>query len=85
MVSTDDSQRSEQRTTILRYLAERPNAGDTVDGVVQWWLPLQRCADAREMVESILEELVAEGLVVRSSLIDGTVMYSANDHSSTDD
>ena len=85
MVPSDDSQRSEQRTKILRYLAERPNAGDTVDGVLQWWLPLQRCVDTREMVESILEELAAEGLVVRNSLFDGVVVYSANDHRSTDD
>lgn len=62
---------------ILRYLAERPHAGDTVDGVLHWWLPYQRRVDTREAVESILEELVVEGLLVRTSLPNDTVVYSA--------
>ena len=78
MEKSDDPQRDEQRKTILRYLAKRPNAGDTVDGVLQWWLPLQRRVDNRQMLESILEELVVEGLLVRNSLSDGTVVYRAS-------
>lgn len=27
------------RRKILEYLAEHPDAKDTLDGVIQWWLP----------------------------------------------
>lgn len=77
MANSDESQRMEQRSAILRYLAERPHAGDTVEGVLHWWLPYQRRVDAREAIESILEELADEGLLMRTSLPDDTVVYSA--------
>lgn len=66
----------EQREAILRYLAARPNAADTVDGVVNWWIPLQRYQDTYSAIEEILEELADEGLVVKKILPDNKVIYT---------
>ena len=74
---TDEEQnRREQRAAILRYLAACPHAADTVAGVVDWWLPRQRYSDAYAAIEEILEEMVAEGLVIKVSLPDNLVIYT---------
>mgnify|MGYP001432792198 CR=1 FL=1 len=61
---------------ILRYLRAHPQAADTVDGIVEWWLPRQRHAEAVERVQQALDELVARCLVERITLVDGTVLYA---------
>lgn len=72
----DNPSHLEQRVAILRYLASHTHAADTVEGIVNWWLPLQRYQDTVEQVEKILEELVRSGLVVKTSLPDNKVIYS---------
>ncbi len=61
---------------ILRYLRAHPQAADTVDGIVEWWLPRQRHNDAVNRVQQALDELVARGLVEQMTLVDGTVLYA---------
>lgn len=60
---------------ISRYLASRPNASETVDGVAKWWLLRQRYEDSVETVQRALEFLEAKGEVVRLPLSGGVVMY----------
>jgi hypothetical protein len=64
------------RAVILRHLGESPDAADTQEGIVEWWLLEQRVAVER-VVENVLEALVAEGLVERRMLPDGTCLYGA--------
>jgi hypothetical protein len=61
---------------ILRYLRAHPQAADTVDGIVEWWLPRQRYDEAVDQVQLVLDELVARGLVDQITLVDGTVLYA---------
>jgi hypothetical protein len=61
---------------ILGYLRAHPQAADTVDGIVEWWLPRQRYDEAVHRVQQVLDELVARGLVERITLVDGTVLYA---------
>jgi Fe2+ or Zn2+ uptake regulation protein len=68
------AQRSEE---ILRYLRTHPKAADTVDGVVDWWLPSQRYEMARERVQQALDHLVARGLVTKTILANGKVVYAS--------
>ena len=75
-MENDKQNYSEQRAAILLYLAACPHAADTVEGVVNWWLPRQRYEDTREAIEKILEELAAEGLVLKTHLPDNKVMYT---------
>ncbi len=65
---------------ILSYLRAHPQAADTVDGIVEWWLPRQRHDEAVDRVQHALDELVARGLVDKITLVDGTVLYADRAH-----
>jgi hypothetical protein len=60
---------------IERYLDAHPDAADTIDGVMQWWLPPTSAAVPRASVERALAALVAKGAVGSRTLVDGTVIY----------
>jgi len=62
---------------IRRYLQEHTNASDTVDGVLRWWLGRHEFAMPGDHVKEALERLIAEGVVTRWTLLDGTVIYAA--------
>lgn len=76
---SSDQQQSDnaQRKAILRYLEACPNAADTLNGVVEWWIPLQRYHDGYEMIEKTLEELFKEGLIEKQVLPDKKIIYKA--------
>jgi hypothetical protein len=61
---------------ILRYLDTHTDAADTVEGISQWWVTRQRYEDSMAAVERALTELEKQKLVKRSTLADGTVIYS---------
>jgi hypothetical protein len=61
---------------IVRYIAQHPRAADSFDGIWQWWIPRQRYEDSRAAVEQALAELERRGVLKRSTLLDGTVVYS---------
>jgi hypothetical protein len=61
---------------ILRYLDAHSDAADTAEGISQWWVARQRYQDSKAAVERALAELVQQNLVKRSTLADGTVIYS---------
>ena len=50
-------------------------AGDTLVGIVRWWLMRQRLEVLTTNVNRALEELVELGLVVRAPGADGQVSY----------
>lgn len=60
---------------ICRYLASRPNAAETIEGVAKWWLLRQRYEDSVESVQQALNLLEEKGEVVRFRLTGGKVMY----------
>jgi hypothetical protein len=62
---------------ILNHLQRNPHAADTLDGVMNWWLPTQyhESTDARA-VEQALERSVAQGAVRKTVLVDGTILYA---------
>ncbi|MGD9006406.1 MAG: hypothetical protein PVG41_00730 [Desulfobacteraceae bacterium] len=47
--------------TIRQYLSAHPDAADTLEGVVNWWLLRQRYERAVAMVSEALELLVQQG------------------------
>jgi hypothetical protein len=49
---------------IRRYLDARPNAADSLKGVV-WWLTKSKLEQDRLKIRSALEYLVREGVVIR--------------------
>jgi hypothetical protein len=62
---------------IKRYLATRPNASETVDGVAKWWLLRQRYEDSIEHVQLALNLLEKMGAVVRIRQSDGKEIYKS--------
>src|SRR2546428_5521867 len=66
------------RRGILDYLARHPEAQDTLEGIVEWWLLEQRIVWAIADVKMALQKLVAAELVLKRRSADGTIHYRAN-------
>jgi hypothetical protein len=69
----------EVERAVMGYLRTHPDAADTLEGIVDWWLPQQRYETERARIESALRALVASGLLRRSGLPGGTELYALND------
>lgn len=63
---------------ILGYLAENPDAGDTMEGIVEWWLLEQKIKRETDRVEEALAELVAKGLVLKRKGENSRTHYRIN-------
>ena len=63
---------------ILGYLADHPQAQDTVEGIVEWWLLEQHIQRATPQVKAVLQQLVAEGLVIARQGAGGRTCYRVN-------
>ena len=61
---------------ISRYLANHPNATDSLDGVQRWWLVRGAVEAPSVSVQQALEFLIQEGSVTKKVLPDGTVVYA---------
>lgn len=64
---------------ITNYLKAHPNAADTIDGIVSWWLTRQQYAESRDIVEKALELLVQRDCVDVVEL-HGKTFYSKKTH-----
>jgi len=56
---------AEVEGAVLRYLAEHPNAADTLRGIACWWLAQERVRWETTRVAGILERLVNRGVLDR--------------------
>lgn len=63
---------------ILRYLNDNPNASDTIDGILEWWLLKQSICDEQNVVERALEVLVEQDLILCSKSADGRKHFYVN-------
>lgn len=71
----DDDAISAIAAEVLAYLDAHPDAADTADGILRWWLS-PRHADASDAdVEQALERLVAYDAVMRQRMADGRTLY----------
>ncbi len=71
-------QKNEIAREILAYLMDHPDAQDTVEGVVQWWLLERQMRYQVPLVKDALAELVKNGLVLEHKSKDSRVYYQAN-------
>jgi hypothetical protein len=73
--------RSEEKVAIAqrirRYLGTKRTAGDSLAGIVAWWLMRERYAESAERVRQALEYLKEHEQVERREGRDGTVRYFA--------
>ncbi len=63
---------------ILDYLTEHPEAQDTLEGLVQWWLLEREIVIQASHVQAALAELSAQELILEYRSGDGRVHYSLN-------
>lgn len=63
------------RKEILQYLQTHPDAADSLNGIVNWWLSSKCSAEDMKKVECVLEQLIKDGLVKKIALIDKTIIY----------
>ena len=63
---------------ILNYLIEHPDAKDTVEGILKWWLPGRKIEWGNEQVQEALDFLVAEGWLVKRILPSSQELFSLN-------
>jgi len=75
----DSASSTEIEDAVILYLRNHPDAADTLDGIVDWWLPQQRYETARSRIEHVLGRLVAAGLLRRDNLPGGGDLYALND------
>ncbi len=71
----DDSQQLNLQQQILAYLDAHPAAGDTIDGVWQWWLGAKAGVPPQQL-EALLLQMVAAGLLRAHLLPDGRQVFS---------
>lgn len=73
------ARRAAIRSAILRYLSRHPRASDAVAGICAWWLPEEGITAPTDLVDEVLETLVAQQLIRRVRLADGTLIYGSGD------
>lgn len=69
---------------IDRYLKSHPNAADSAEGILRWWLARQRYEESIQKVEQALALLLRQGAVSKRTLVDGKVLYVGAKRSPTD-
>jgi len=65
---------------ILDYLARHPDAQDTIDGILHWWV-LDACVQkwAPRIAETVAQ-LVEQGFLEQKRSADGNVIYHISPH-----
>lgn len=59
---------------IKEYFRGNPHAGDTVEGIANWWITKQSLNNARDLVLEALEMLVVQG-ELHKRVYGGRVIY----------
>jgi hypothetical protein len=63
---------------ILSYLLTHTAAEDTVEGIVEWWLLEERIKHRIKEVQSVLDELVSQSLILAHESKDSKIRYRIN-------
>ena len=58
---------------IEEYLSEHPNAADSLEGIVKWWLTRQHYENRYEIVNKALDVLVEKGIISKSKVAGQTI------------
>jgi Fe2+ or Zn2+ uptake regulation protein len=63
---------------VLRYLMEHPAAGDTAEGILDWWLAQRGSSVEMKSVEQALDDLEHVGLITVLRAADNRSHYRLN-------
>lgn len=73
-----ESDRAEIALDVLSYLTKNSEAGDTLEGIVEWWLLDRRIRHGSAEVKEAIEELAAKDLIRAHKRRDTKVHYRIN-------
>ncbi len=59
-------EKSEVAKAILAYLADHPDAQDTLEGIAHWWLLERQISYHLALVQEAVEDLVQQGLILEN-------------------
>jgi len=76
MYQYDDRDIKDIADEIIRYLRVHQNAADTLEGVLHWWVSLQRIEESKQKVEKALEYLCKHDLLTARSIAGGKTLFS---------
>ena len=74
------SYRADIAEALLSYLVDNVGAGDTLEGIVQWWLLDRKISHDSAEVKRILDDFVARELILESKTSDKRIHYRVNRH-----
>lgn len=63
---------------ILRYLIEHPDAKDTIEGVLKWWLPRGHAERGKGEVQRALDFLTSKGWLTKRETTPAKKIYGIN-------
>jgi len=75
---TGTIEKSQIKHEVLAYLAEHPEAQDTLEGIIEWWLLEREVKRQTRLVKEALADLLAAGLVVECRGSDARARYQVN-------
>ena len=80
-MTTRDKKQQRDRliNAITLYLKAHPNAADSVEGIIQWWLPQQQSLVDINDLQQALDYLVETGAASRTVLLDGRMLYTSKE------
>jgi hypothetical protein len=73
-----NAERQRLACQLLTYMADNPDAEDTFEGIVEWWLLQQRIEYEMNRVKDALSFLVSNHLLLEQSGLDSRVFYRLN-------
>lgn len=80
-MGTDSSANvNEVARLILSYLETHSDAGDTLEGIIKWWVLSQQLDESMTVVQRALHELKDKGVIVERQGPDRRVIYFAKSH-----
>jgi hypothetical protein len=62
-IGRETSSTGELTKFLLGYLAEHQRAGDTLEGIAEWWLQRHQVRAVVEALQRVLDALCAQGVV----------------------
>lgn len=69
---------TEMEEDIVRYLVEHPDAKDTLDGILRWWVMEQRVKREMMQVEKAVVALTQRDWLLKRTGADSQVHYRLN-------
>ena len=79
MGSTCTTGASEIARDLLGYLINNPDAQDTLEGIVEWWLLQMKLESSTLKVKQALADLVSRGFILERAGSDSRLRYMIND------